>query len=193
MNVFIIGGTNFIGPAVARELSEAGHAVTLFHRSAKNVSMGYTHIQGNCRNVGDLQSALRSARPDVIIHMVAYFQSHIAVLEKALNGHAVKTIIISSADVYKGYEVLTKLSEANLIPVPFTEKSPLRDVLYPYRGKLDTDFAHDYEKILMERAALRSPVLDAVILWLGMIYGENDPNRRFADPIQKMASGGEIH
>lgn len=48
---------------------------------------------------------------------------------------------------------------------------------------------HDYDKIPVERAALQSPVLDAVILRLGMIYGENDPNRRFSVPIQKMASG----
>jgi hypothetical protein len=50
-------------------------------------------------------------------------------------------------------------------------------VLYPYRGKLDAPFAHDYEKILVERAALQSPALGASILRLGMVCGENDPNR----------------
>jgi len=189
MNVFIIGGTNFIGPATARKLLEAGHTVTLFHRSPGSDLDEYTHIHGDCGNVEDLKRALRKARPDVIIHMVAYFQSHIAALEKALDGHVMKTIIISSGDVYKGYAVLTELSAEPPVPVPFTEQSPLRDVLYPYRGKLDIDIAHDYDKIPVERAALQSPLLDPVILRLGMVYGANDPNRRFADPIQKMASG----
>ena len=191
MNVFIIGGTNFIGPATVRELLKAGHRITLFHRSAGNDADGYTHIQGNCENVEDLKSAIKKAGPDVIIHMVAYYQSHIAVLEKALGGHVMKTIIISSADVYKGYEVLTELSDANPVSVPFMEQSPLRDVLFPYRGKLDIDIAYDYDKILVERAALQSSLLDAVILRLGMVYGENDPNQRFADPIRKMASGAK--
>lgn len=138
MNVFMIGGTNFIGPAATRKLLEAGHMVTLFHRSPGNGLDESAHIQGDCGNAGDLQSAIRKAKPDVIIHMVAYFQSHIAALERALDGQAMKTVIISSGDVYKGYEVLTELSDANPVPLPFAEQSPLRDVLYPYRGKLDT-------------------------------------------------------
>lgn len=192
MNILIIGGTNFIGPAIARELLKAGHTVALFHRSVGNDFDKYTHVRGECGNVEDLQSTLRTTKPDVIIHMVAYFQRHIAVLEKAINGRSIKTIIISSGDVYKGYEVFTRLSEANPVAVPFTEQSPLRDVLYPYRGQLDIDIAHDYEKILVEQAALQSSILNAVILRLGMVYGENDPNRRFAEPIRKMASGAKF-
>jgi nucleoside-diphosphate-sugar epimerase len=191
MNTLIIGGTNFIGPAVAKRLFIEGHNVTLFHRSAVNNPDEYTHIQGDCESVDDLQNAINTAKPDVIIHMVAYFQSHIAALEKALNGCSVKTVIISSMDVYKGYEVFTRLSDAPPVSVPFTEQSALRDVLYPYRGKLDLDIAHDYEKILVERAALESSALNAVILRLGMVYGENDHNRRFADPIGKMKSGAK--
>lgn len=191
MDVFIIGGTNFIGPAIARELLKMGHTVTLFHRSSGNDYDEYTHLQGDCGDTEDLQSAIIKAGPDVIIHMVAYFQSHIATLEKALDGQTMKTIIISSADVYKGYEVFTRLSDDKPVSVPFMEQSPLRDVLYPYRGKLDIDIAHDYEKILVERAAQQSSLLDAVIIRLGMVYGENDPNRRFADSIQKMVSGAK--
>ncbi|MEY8352978.1 NAD-dependent epimerase/dehydratase family protein [Lachnospiraceae bacterium 54-53] len=191
MNVFIIGGTNFIGPAIAGELLKEGHNVTLFHRLAGNGLDECTHIQGDCINADDLQSAIQNADPDVIIHMAAYFRSHILALEKALDNRIMKTVIISSADVYKGYEVIAGLSDIGPVPVPFGERSPLRDVLFPYRGRLDIDIANDYEKILVEGAALESPVLDAVILRLGMVYGERDPNRRFADPIHKMASGAK--
>jgi nucleoside-diphosphate-sugar epimerase len=73
-----------------------------------------------------------------------------------------------------------------MVSVPFDEQATLRDVLYPYRGKLDADFAYNYEKILVEHAALQSPVLDVTILRLGMVYGQNDSNHRFSEPIKKM-------
>lgn len=31
--------------------------------------------------------------------------------------------------------------------IPIEETAELRSVHYPYRGKIDEDFAHDYEKI----------------------------------------------
>ena len=32
MKILVIGGTNFIGPAVVRQLYAMGHEVTVFHR-----------------------------------------------------------------------------------------------------------------------------------------------------------------
>ncbi|MDR1181427.1 MAG: NAD-dependent epimerase/dehydratase family protein [Bacteroidales bacterium] len=196
MKILIIGGTNFIGPVVVEKLLNARHTVTLFHRSSVNISDNCTHIKGDCGNTEDLRIAIRSTKPDVIVHMIAYFQSHISALEKALDNCPMKTVILSSADVYKGYEILVGLSEAEPVPVPFTEESPLRNILYPYRGRLNVDYAHNYDKIPVEQATLQSPLLNTVIIRLGMVYGKNDPNRRFADPVHKMASGVksiEIH
>lgn len=34
MNIFVIDGTNFIGPVVAKELLKAGHTVTLRRTTA---------------------------------------------------------------------------------------------------------------------------------------------------------------
>lgn len=188
MEILLIGGTNFIGPVLTEQLIQTGHDVSLFHR---NLTPGVPHkqIQGDCNNVNDLNRAIEAVEPDVIIHMIALFESHIQILEQALQGKKTRSIILSSLDVYKAYEVFCRLSNAPVVPVPLTEQSPLRDVLYPYRDRFDADFAHDYEKILVEKAAIESPVIDAIVLRLGMVYGRNDPNHRFLEPIQKMSQG----
>ncbi len=191
MNVLIIGGTKFIGPATAKYFHKAGHHVTLFHRKKSSIPDEYMQIQGDCNVSADIKRAIELAKPDVIVHMIALYQSHIEALEQALEKRQMRAVIISSADVYRGYGVLTGLESGPIEPIPFTEQSALREVLFPYRGKLETDFAYDYEKILVEKAALQSTVLDSVILRLGMVYGENDSNRRFSDVIRQMGSGAD--
>lgn len=185
MKILLIGGTNFIGPVLTEQLTQTGHDVSLFHRNL-NTTAQHHQIQGNCDNVNDLSRAIEAVEPDVIIHMIALFQSRIQILEQAIQGKKTRSIILSSLDVYKAYEVFCRLSNDSVVSVPLTEQAPLRDVLYPYRGRLDTDFAHDYEKILAEKAAIESSVIDAIVLRLGMVYGRNDPNHRFLEPIQKM-------
>ncbi|MDR0703939.1 MAG: NAD-dependent epimerase/dehydratase family protein [Planctomycetaceae bacterium] len=186
MKILVIGGTNFIGPVTAEQLTLSGHEVILFHRSiATNIQ--YRQIQGDRNNIDDVSRALEIAEPDVIIDMIALFQHQINILEQALQGKKQRVIILSSMDVYKAYEVFFGLSEASVVSVPFDEYSPLREVFYPYRGKLETDFANDYEKIFVEQAALQSPVIDVIILRLGMVYGRNDPNHRFREPVKKMS------
>ncbi|MFP7335667.1 NAD-dependent epimerase/dehydratase family protein [Shouchella clausii] len=49
--------------------------------------------------------------------------------------------------------------------------------------------AHDYEKILVEQTILNDERLPGTILWLPMVYGPNDPQRRLFDYIQRMKDG----
>ncbi|MDR2440616.1 MAG: NAD-dependent epimerase/dehydratase family protein [Planctomycetaceae bacterium] len=187
MKILIIGGTNFIGHVTAEQLTQSGHDVILFHRSiATNIQ--YRQLQGNCNNIDDLGRVLEMAEPDVIIHTIALFQHQINILEQALQGKKRRVLILSSMDVYKAYEVLCQLSNAPVMAMPLNEQSPLRDIFYPYRGKLETDFADDYEKIFVEREALQSPVMDVIILRLGMVYGKNDHNHRFLEPVKKLSA-----
>ncbi|MDR1494089.1 MAG: NAD-dependent epimerase/dehydratase family protein [Planctomycetaceae bacterium] len=185
MKILVIGGTNFIGPAVTEQLTLFGHEVILFHRNVAS-NIPYRQFQGDCNSIDDVGKALETTEPDAIIHTIALFQNQIDVLEQVLRGKKRRVVILSSIDVYKAYEIFCGLSNASVVPAPFDEQAELRNVLYLYRGKLDTDFAYDYEKILVEKAALQSPALDAIILRLGMVYGRNDPNHRFSEPIQKM-------
>lgn len=46
MKILAIGGTNFIGPPVVRQLVAAGHELTLFHRGKTEADLpkGVQHI-----------------------------------------------------------------------------------------------------------------------------------------------------
>jgi nucleoside-diphosphate-sugar epimerase len=81
--------------------------------------------------------------------------------------------------------VFSRLSDAPVQDVPLTETAPLRDVRHFCRYNGD-----EYEKIEAEAAALASPVIEPVILRLGMVFGANDPNRRFYDIIEGARGGG---
>jgi UDP-glucose 4-epimerase len=75
MNVFVTGGAGYIGSICTEELLNAGHAVTVYddltegHRSA--VDRRARFIPGKPEEPGDILQAIRSARPDAILHFAA--------------------------------------------------------------------------------------------------------------------------
>jgi UDP-glucose 4-epimerase len=75
MNVFVTGGAGYIGSICAEELLNAGHQVTVYdnltegHRSA--VDSRAKFIFGRPDKAGDILGAVKSAKPDAIMHFAA--------------------------------------------------------------------------------------------------------------------------
>jgi nucleoside-diphosphate-sugar epimerase len=182
VNILIIGGTGFVGLELSKRLKDAGHIITLFHRNHA-AGLPFKQTLGDCDSPDELRISIGNAEPDCVIHTTAMNKRHIAALEKALTT-TMRTVIISSADVYKAFEVFNRLSDAPIQDVPLVETSPLRDVRHFCRFNGD-----EYEKIDVETAALGSKVIEPVILRLGMVFGTNDPNRRFHDRIEAAQDG----
>jgi nucleoside-diphosphate-sugar epimerase len=71
MNVFVTGGTGFIGTAVVRELIEDGHEVTGLARTERSkealAASGVTVIDGSLENPDSLKHGARAA--DAVIHL----------------------------------------------------------------------------------------------------------------------------
>ena len=75
MNVFVTGGAGYIGSVCTEELLNAGHQVTVYddltegHRSA--VDSRAKFILGKPREAGDILNAVKSSRPEAILHFAA--------------------------------------------------------------------------------------------------------------------------
>lgn len=101
----------------------------------------------------------------------------------------VPLVLLSSMDVYRAYE-LALAGQAG-IPVPLDEDSPLREGRYPHRGtdaglegyELDMD---DYDKLDVEPLYLQC---GAIVLRLGMVYGEGDVQQREEFILRRVRAG----
>ena len=160
MRVLVIGGTNFIGPPAVRALRQAGHDVTVLHRTdcgdASHVHADRAEARGEFDVAVDMFAMTeRDARTFVDLHI------------------APRLVVISSQDVYRQYGRLVGHEPGDPDPVPLDENAPLREKLYPYREGLP-----DYDKILVERVVAE---VGATVLRLPAVYGPGDHRDRFAE------------
>jgi 2'-hydroxyisoflavone reductase len=101
MRILIIGGTQFVGHAMAEAALAAGHDVSLLHRNATDVLPEATHLPAD-RN-GDL-SVLDGLRFDATIDVCAYIPAQVRSLHAALGGAEQRGghhVFISTVSVYQ--------------------------------------------------------------------------------------------
>lgn len=179
MKVLVIGGTRFIGAHVVRRLHDEGAQVTAFHRgtSSNPILPEIEHVLDPSAEYPITAFPAPLLRDwDIVIHMVAMGQADAAAAARSFAGRTKRLVLVSSCDVYRAYGRLTKMEPGPPEATPLTEEAPLRSVLYPYRGmeaQLGA-YAHDYDKMLAERAVQETPGLDWTILRLPKVYGPED-------------------
>ena len=75
MKILATGGAGYIGSVCVEKLLDVGHQVTVFdnltegHRAA--VDGRATFVEGDLGEASSITSAMRTARPDVVIHLAA--------------------------------------------------------------------------------------------------------------------------
>ena len=75
-NIFVTGGSGYIGSVVVRRLLERGYAVSVFdnlergHR--RNVDPAAKLVVGDLRNASEIDAAIAEAMPDAVVHFAAY-------------------------------------------------------------------------------------------------------------------------
>lgn len=189
MKILVIGGTNFIGPPVVRRLCGMGHEVTVFHRgkSIAELPSDVHHILGERTHLDKFKNKFEEISPQVVLDMFAYTEQDARTLMKTFKDIAQRVVAISSMDVYRAYGVILG-RESELVPVPLTEDSPLRQQFYPFREMPNRplDAPVDYEKILVERVVMLDPDLPGTILRLPMVYGPGDIRHRLFPYLQRI-------
>jgi 2'-hydroxyisoflavone reductase len=101
MRILIIGGTHFVGHAMAEAALDAGHDVSLLHRNATEELPGATHLLAD--RDGDL-SVLDGLSFDATIDVCAYVPGQVRHLHQRLGGAEQRGghhVFISTVSVYE--------------------------------------------------------------------------------------------
>ena len=208
MKILIIGGTNFIGPYVVSNLVESGHEVTVFHRgnTENDIPENVRHLHGDRRDLKGWSFEFKRLRPEVVIDMYLMKAADATLLMDTFKGIASRVVAISSMDVYQAYGRLLRIESGPAQPNPLKEDSPLRSVLYPYRGRdkgnQDTEARRsrarqgnqsldlvEYDKVPVEQIVMAEPDLPATVLRLPCVYGPGDYQHRLFQYLKRMDDG----
>lgn len=192
MRVLIIGGSGFIGTHVARQLVDLGHRVTNFHRglTPSEPASQFEEIIGDRTNLKTYRKQFERLGAEVVVDMVAMTESDAKQLMSTFDGLVRRVVVISSADVYRNYELLRGVASAPADPQLLRETSPLRQNLFPYRKETmePTNSFYNYEKILVERVVAGSAIA-TTILRLPCVYGPGDRQHRLRGYLKRMDDG----
>ena len=187
MRVLIVGGTSFIGPHVVRRLAEAAHEVVVFHRGRTEADLapGVERILGDRQSLGDFADEFRRFAPEVVLDMIPMNEANARGLVGVFRGIARRVVAISSQDVYRAYDRVTRRDPGPPDRVPLSEDAPLREKLYPY----EREGVEDYEKMLVERVVMGEPRLPGTVLRLPAVYGPGDYQHRLFEYLKRMDEG----
>jgi hypothetical protein len=144
---------------VVRRLAEAGNEVAVFHRGRKagDLPDGVRRITGDRKALRGSAGELRRFAPEVVLDMIPMNEGEARELVDVFRGVSRRVVAVSSQDVYRAYDRVTRRDPGPPDPVPLTEDSPLREKLYPY----EREGVEDYEKVLVERVIMGLPTCPA--------------------------------
>ena len=179
MRVLIIGGTRFIGPAVVKHLLSLGHQVTVYHRGNQSRPVGVEQILAPKKagppddryNLGSCISEFRRARPDVVVHMMAFVRSDAETFLNVFRGLAGRAVVPSSIDVYLAFGRVNGTEPGPPQPTPLREDAEQR-----HAPSIHGDHA---EKRHVEEAVMGDSELSCTVLRYPAVYGPGDFQYRF--------------
>ena len=178
MRILIIGGTRFVGHAMAEAALAAGHDVTLLHRTATDELPAATHLLAD-RN-GDL-TVLADGRWDATIDVCAYLPGQVASLRDALGDRGGHHVFVSTVSVYADQDAPGADEDATLLPESSPETLEVTGETY---GPL---------KVACERVARERWGADALtIIRPTYVVGPRDATARYPYWVLRAARGGEM-
>jgi 2'-hydroxyisoflavone reductase len=179
LRILILGGTKFLGRAIAEEGLARGHELTLFNRGETDPELFPETEQLHGDRKHDL-SALEGRTWDAVIDTSGYVPVDVRASAEQLRESA-RYVFVSSVSAYADFSTGP------------TEESPLAEL-----GELPADeVAADYSnygplKALCEAEVERVFGERALIVRPGLIVGPHDPTGRFTYWARRLERGGEI-
>jgi 2'-hydroxyisoflavone reductase len=180
MRILFVGGTRFVGRAMAESAVTAGHEVTLLHRGQTNDPAldQVEHLLAD-RN-GDL-SVLAGREFDATVDVCAYVPRHVRTLAAALDGRGGHHVLVSSVSAY-----------AEPAGPGYDEDSPLARLDDPTVEEV-TGETYGGLKVLCEEAAAEAYGAEHLaVLRPTYVVGPHDYTGRFTWWVRRVAAGGEV-
>ena len=183
MRILFIGGTRFVGLAMARAALLAGHEVDVFHRGSttpKNLDGARQLIGDRTRDV----TALQTGEWDVVVDVCGYRPHEVHAMADVVTGRHNKYIFVSTVSVY-----------ADDIPVLSNESAALTDVsvlagLDPIVTPINAQ-TYGPLKVLCEQAVTEH-YQNNLILRPSYVLGPEDYTKRFSQWVERISAGGEV-
>jgi nucleoside-diphosphate-sugar epimerase len=197
MTVAIIGGTGFLGAAVARRLVANGQDVLAIARGREPVALpqGVRFAPADRMDTPAITALLKAHGVTAVIDIFTLSLRNTQPVLDAMAAIGGRYVLVSSTDVYANYAGLLKKAAPPIRLEPASEDSPLRTLRYPYRGNsrrpkgVEDDLFEDYDKLPIEEAARADTRFETAILRLPMIFGPEDKQHRFAWAIKHAVAG----
>lgn len=179
MKLLIIGGTRFVGRAIAEYALERGHEVTLFYRGKSNPDIfpNAEHIHGDRDKELD---KLDGRKWDACIDTCGYIPRHVRQAAGRLADSVEQFTFISTISVY-----------ADPVPAGSDENAPLK-TLEDEETEEVTGETYGGLKVLCERAAEDTMPGRVLHIRPGMVVGPHDPTDRFTYWLERIPEGGEV-
>ncbi len=177
MDLLIIGGTNFLGPALVAEALSSGHRLTLFNRGESRPD-----FKADAETImGDRESdlgRLAGRKWDAVIDTCGYLPRLVKLSAQALRGKVEHYTFISTLSVYPTYGAANRDESAQLLTL---KDETVEEVTGETYGPL---------KVLCEAEAQANYPGKTLIIRSGLIVGPRDPTNRFTYWVARTAKGG---
>ncbi|NNB87462.1 epimerase [Corallococcus exiguus] len=183
LNILILGGTRFLGPALVQVAQARGHTLTLFNRGKSNPGLfpDVEKLQGDRDpDKGEGLKALAGRKWDAVIDTSGYVPRIVKASAELLAPNVEQYVFISSISVYKEM-TKSNLNESDAVgTIPDETTEEVGETSY---GPL---------KALCEKAAETALPGRTLNIRPGLIVGPDDGSDRFTYWPLRVAKGGEV-
>ncbi|KAB8192141.1 NAD-dependent epimerase/dehydratase family protein [Nonomuraea phyllanthi] len=179
MKLLIIGGTRFLGRAVAAEALARGHEVTTFNRGRTGSDLpGVEAVRGDRESPADLARLAAGRSWDAVVDTCGYVPRVVGRSARALSGHAGTYAFISSVSAIDGFP-----------GEPAAEGAP-GFACEPDAGPDDGDYG--VLKAGCERAVTAGFSGNALVVRPGLILGPHEDVGRLPWWLTRISRGGRV-